>query len=367
MHRHARRPLGVPAIIALLLIVTFGCGQNVVTPSPSAGPTVAPSPAVTSSPSTAPTDLPPGTARWSLGTPAGPVPDAREAATWTVDPSGAVAYLFGGRGAGGDLDDLFAYDLAADRWIRLAPIGPTPPPRSGHVAAWIDGLGLVVYGGRSGSSALADLWAYDPEANGWRTLTTTGDAPGARAGSCGAVALDGRLWISHGEAAVGTYLDDTWVYAPGQSVWTRIETAARPSARAGAACWWTDDDRLTLLGGRTAATAASGDLWTLTLDTDGWQEIPSPAGSARADAGGGRTAGAGIAVDGTSPDGLLLADLVVLDMTSLAGSVVPSAGDAPTPRSGAVVVDDPAGERMLLFAGRDASGVQADVWTLDLP
>jgi hypothetical protein len=58
---------------------------------------------------------------------------------------------------------------------------------------------------------------------------------------------------------------------------------------------------------------------------------------------------------------------VVVDMASLAGTVVPSAGDAPTPRSGAVVVDDPAGERMLLFAGRDASGVQADVWTLDLP
>jgi hypothetical protein len=30
-------------------------------------------------------------------------------------------------------------------------------------------------------------------------------------------------------------------------------------------------------------------------------------------------------------------------------------------------VDDPAGERMLLFAGRDAAGVQADLWTLDLP
>jgi hypothetical protein len=348
-------------------MVTSGCGQNVVTPSPSASPTVAPSPAATPSPSLSPTDPPPGAAGWSLVTPGGPRPDAREAATWTMDPSGAVAYLFGGRGAGGDLDDLYAYDLAADRWVRLTPIGPTPPPRSGHVAAWIDGLGLVVYGGRSGSSALADLWAYDPEANGWRTLTTTGDAPAARAGSCSAVALDGRLWISHGEAAQGSFLDDTWVYAPGQSVWTRVETGAGPSGRAGAACWWTDDDRLALLGGRSAAAAASGDLWTLTPDTAGWQEVPSPAGGARADAGVGRTAGAGIAVDGTSPDGAPLADLVVVDMASLDGTVVPSAGDAPTPRTGAVVVDDPAGERMLLFAGRDASGVQADVWTLDLP
>jgi hypothetical protein len=30
-------------------------------------------------------------------------------------------------------------------------------------------------------------------------------------------------------------------------------------------------------------------------------------------------------------------------------------------------VDDPGNERMLLFGGRDTTGLQPDVWSLDLP
>jgi hypothetical protein len=300
--------------------------------------------------------------------PSGPPPEAREAATWTVDPASGAAYLFGGRGVGGDLGDLWAYDLAADRWLRLEPIGEAPAARSGHVAAWLDGLGLVVFGGRSGTDTLDDLWVYDPDANGWRPLTTDGPAPSARWGSCSGVAPDGQLWVSHGAAAGGTPLGDTWSYLAGPSVWTPIRTASvAPPPRSGAACWFADDGRFAMLGGRTADEAATGELWSMSAGGDAWTALESVTGSARTDAAVARSAPAGVAAGGMAPTGEPLADVVTVDALTLELVVFAAATGGPTPRAGAALVDDPGNERMLLFGGRDATGLQPDVWSLDLP
>jgi len=376
----------VIVVAALILFVTIGRGPNTASPPPAsasavpsaAGPTrsaattasvpasgdVSPSPSIQSGSSAAP-------AEWTKVTPSGAGPSAREGQTWTVDPSSAVAYLFGGRGSA-DLNDLWVYDLTADSWTRLAPKGVVPGARTDHVAAWIDGLGLVVAGGRSGTKVLDDLWAYDPNANAWRTLTTSGSRPPARSGSCATVSPDGRLWISGGRAANGTYLGDTWSYDPGPSKWAKQPiTGAGPAGRDGAACWWTSDGALALYGGRSATAPALADLWTLdgAASGGGWSEHDA-AGlppRARAAAGGSQAI---VAVGGLGTDDQPRADVTIFDPRSLAATThgtSGAAGSSPEARSGASLVDDPESERELVFGGRGSSGPSSEVWALTLP
>jgi hypothetical protein len=369
MQRASHRTLGA-VLVAVVVIGSAGCGDDLVSPSPTvttpASPTTAPS-----APSAAPTPIqtPRDAIRWSRLLFEEVTPESRESGSWTADSSGSAAYLFGGRGADGPLGDLWAYDFAADRWLQLEPSGDAPAPRYGHVAVWIDGLGLVVYGGRSDTAALDDMWVYDPEANGWRTQPVTGDAPAPRWGSCSAVAPDGWLWVSHGAASDDAFLDDTWRYDPVQSSWTPVAAGTSgPSARTGAACWWTDDERFALFGGETAAASAVGDLWAMPAAGGGWVALETAAGAERADAAVGRTAAAGIAFGGSSPDETPLGDTVAVDARSLGITLLGSTGDTqPSARRGAVLVDDPGNERMLLFGGWDGVALEDDVWSVDLP
>jgi galactose oxidase-like protein len=282
-----------------------------------------------------------------------------------------VAYLFGGRGSA-ELNDLWVYDLTADGWTRLAPKGAGPPARTDHVAVWIDGLGLVIAGGRSGTKVLDDLWAYDPNANAWRTLATTGPRPPARGGSCSTLSTDGRLWITGGRAANGTYLGDTWAYDPGPSTWKKqVVLGAGPEARDGAACWWTSDGALALYGGRSATAPALADLWTFDGAATGgaWAAHDGAGLPARARAADGGSQ-AIVAVGGLGADGKPRADVTIFDPSSLAATThatTGAGGSAPEARSGASLVDDPESERELVFGGRGSSGPSSEVWALTLP
>lgn len=377
MHGSTRRSRVRVLSVILSLIVPIGCGPNPATsppPSaiateqaPSSSPSVAPS--ASPSPTVQPTEL----AQWTRVTATGAAPTAREGQTWTVDPSSAVAYLFGGRSGTTALNDLWAYDLTSDAWTKLTPKGALPPARSDHIAAWIDGLGVVVAGGSSGTTVLDDLWTYDPDANAWRTLATSGARPPARAEACAAVRTDGRLWLTGG--SVGReLLADTWSYDPGTSAWTKLTVSgATPEARAGAVCWWTVDDRLAVYGGRGASTAALGDLWTLQgAGTVGPQWLTGPAvgAQARTRSSAAVAADSILVVGGSGADGAALSDVVSFDAQTLAATTFASGGSAgatPPARAGSSLVNDPEGERQVSFGGRAATGPTAELWSLSLP
>src|SRR5688500_9038263 len=72
---------------------------------------------------------------------------------------------------------------ARARWQRLEPNGSKPPARHDHSTTTdADGRRLYVFGGRAGSSGLADLWTFDFDSNAWRQLQPGGTAPSARWG-----------------------------------------------------------------------------------------------------------------------------------------------------------------------------------------
>lgn len=302
---------------------------------------------------------------------AGQMPPGREDHTWTVTPDGATAYLFGGRdGAGRAFGDLWAYDLLTDRWQELA-VKDGPPARFGHNAAWVDGVGLVIFAGQSPTNFYNDLWAYDPSARRWRKLPAAGDAPVARYGSCATVGPDGRLWISHGFTSEGSRFADTRAYDFTTHEWT-AETPAgeRPVERCLHGCWWTGDGRLALYGGQTTGVPALGDLWQLTpgprIGTNTWSEL-APSRRWPADRqlyALARWESATVIFGGGSLTGGYLDDAWLIADDGRASPLRISTG--PAGRSGAELIADPARGRLLLFGGRNAEGTMRDTWQLRL-
>ena len=363
--------------ISLLLLVAVACDPEVVTPSPGPTDTLSPSPGAESASPGPPTSRPdesgpPGVpeATWTLLAPAGPTPAPRFGHTWTVDPAAGLAYLFGGRAANAPFDDLWVYDQAADRWSAIATLGPRPSARSGHVAGWIDDVGLVIAAGRDADdAALADAWRFDPEASTWSELITGPTRPGPRSGGCAAVDPAGGLWVSHGLGAGP--LADTWRLDATTSRWTAATpNGESPTARSGAACWWTAGDGLALLGGGGAAEPTD-DAWVLddpTTSSAEWTRATIDAAiAARADAAIVRQGDAIVLVGGIGPDDAARNDVVRVDLVTLGVEAFWTRTSGPAPRSGAALVDDPAAERLLLFGGSTdgTSGASGELWQLD--
>lgn len=360
MNRHA------PMVALVLAGVLAGCAGAAPSPSPaiSVSPSVASAPAVSAAPSEAAASAPAPSSTavpvpaWSEVEADGP--SAREDHTWTLDGSGDVAYLFGGRDGATVHGDLWAYELDADRWTPV-DAGEGPAARFGHEAVWVDGIGLVVTFGQAGTTFFDDLWAFDPDRGAWRQLPSTGAVPLARYGSCAALAPDGRLWISHGFTSDGTRFADTRAYAFDTGTWADVTpTGDVPVNRCLHGCWWTAGGGLALYAGQTTGVTALGDRWEL---VDGsWTSIGGALPPERNLAARARFEGATLVVGGQGLDGGYLDDAWWL--LDAGGDAVPLTvgGATPPPRAGAEMVVD--GDRVLLFGGRNADGALADAWEL---
>jgi hypothetical protein len=289
-------------------------------------------------------------------------PAAREDHTWTADPSGSIAYLFGGRDGGTVYGDLWAYHLDDDRWEELTP-SAGPAARFGHEAVWVDGIGLVVFAGQAGPTFFNDLWALDAESTTWRSLPSSGAVPVSRYGSCAAIGPDGRLWISHGFTSDGTRFADTRAYDFEAGAWADATPAGGlPVSRCLHGCWWTDDGALTLFGGQTTGVTALMDRWR--LEDGAWTEVEGDQPTARNLYARVRLDGATLVVGGQAIDGGFHADAWLLRDGDPDAVPLPIAGDAPPARAGAEMVLDALDGRILLFGGRDGDGALADTWEL---
>ncbi len=352
----------VPAMLMLAACSASGVPEMPRNALSSSVSSASPSAAQTAQATPVPT---PGLAAWSeLNVRGGPAP--REDHTWTVTTDGRAAYLFGGRDGATVFDDLWAYDMAADAWKRLAPDGPTPPGRFGHNAVWVDGIGLVVFAGQNGADFYNDLWAYDPAANAWRQLAARGAFPVARYGSCAAIGPDGRLWISHGFTSEGTRFADTRAYDFRLATWTdETPTGKLPVNRCLHACWWTTDGRFALYGGSTTGVTALDDLWV--LHDGAWIKFG-------ADMPPARNLYAVARIDprltlvfgGQGVDGGYLNDAWLFDEAHARPTASSVVGAPPPARSAAEMVADPARGRLLLFGGKNDSGALGDLWELTL-
>ena len=98
-----------------------------------------------------------------------------------IDVPHQRAVLFGGGSYGENYNDVWALCLDTTGgygWKSVSTNGPTPTARTGH-AAIFDPIHnwMVIFGGRSGDTALTDAWALDLGTAKWQQLAPSGTPP----------------------------------------------------------------------------------------------------------------------------------------------------------------------------------------------
>jgi len=96
-------------------------------------------------------------------------PPPRMNSRMVCDTKNQQLVLFGGDGQSHYLADTWIFDLKTHRWRQSkAPGGPEP--RAGHFTVYDPETGWVIIGGGYNLKDLNDMWAYDPAGDRWQRL-----------------------------------------------------------------------------------------------------------------------------------------------------------------------------------------------------
>lgn len=241
---------------------------------------------------------------WTKLAPAGPLPPARAFAASAADEVSRRTFVFGGATYGPLFvgfvahDDLWAYSVDANSWTRLVGSTPGPSGRS-RPNMWLVEGRLYVFGGITATfQTLDDLWAYDIAANAWTEIIPNGAAgspPSRHEAQAGTVAVGGALTLYGGEAVDllgGVFfemLPDTWEFDLAEGAWRDVTPDpahdVQPPRNYGAAA--VVGNALYLYGGDVPGGSSgcgapfpqnpTGELWRLDLVRHAWRRL-APAG-----------------------------------------------------------------------------------------
>jgi N-acetylneuraminic acid mutarotase len=185
--------------------------------------------------------------------------------------------------------------------VKSSPADPAPQARRGAVS-WTDSSGrLWMFGGNGydsegASETFGDLWQLSPESTGWRLMSTSSEAPAARAYATSWTDATGDLWLFGGQSrdANGTayVLNDLWKFSVASGQWTRVSRSTSknmpgvyglagvsadgnpPGGRSNAVSWIDSAGTLWLFGGygidSTGAVGTLNDLWQFAPSTGTW-------------------------------------------------------------------------------------------------
>lgn len=168
-----------------------------------------------------------------------------------------------------------AFEAGCVTWRPVSATG-APQARGLHSAVWT-GSEMIVWGGRGDGdpAVLGDGAAYDPVADTWRTIASTG-APSARHSHV-AVWTGSKMivWGGYGTSYEGT----GGIYDPASDSWAPMSGVGAPSGRVGFAATWTGD-RLVVHGGLQNQSVFS-DGASYDPVTDAWTALPAGGPSQR--------------------------------------------------------------------------------------
>ena len=167
---------------------------------------------------------------WSDLNPGGSLPPWRTYPAMVSDPSSGNVILFGGWTGNDAFSDTWAYNPAGNTWTQLNPAS-SPPARWGHSMVYVSAIHKVIlfgglFGSYDGSSRYNDTWAYDPVKNTWSNLNPGGSQPPGRAYAAMIYAeASGKVILFGGFAGADGLLTDTWVYDPIANTWARLNSS----------------------------------------------------------------------------------------------------------------------------------------------
>lgn len=121
------------------------------------------------------------TNRWH-SLPTGPTKRAFFAAA--MDDAHGIMYIHGGVFYTSDFStfdvmaDFWKYDISAEAWTEISPVGTAPEAKAVHQGGFIGGKFYVFGGINAEDQDTNDLWSYDPTTNAWTQLRIANDTSG---------------------------------------------------------------------------------------------------------------------------------------------------------------------------------------------
>jgi hypothetical protein len=165
---------------------------------------------------------------WTQHEGVGGGPEAREGHTMAYDSARGRVVLFGGHGMFANyLDDTWEWDGASASWTERTPTTSNPSARQDCGMAYESNRrGVVLFGGKGGGGNYQDTWEWDGEAGSWTELAPQGPIPSARSGHVLASNGNGSVLLFGGEGS-----GDLWEWDGGMRTWTQVPTGTGPGAR----------------------------------------------------------------------------------------------------------------------------------------
>ena len=308
-----------------------------------------------------------GSPQWTLVAPVTVRPTERLGHVAVHDPLRDRMLVFGGRTpTGTPLSDVWAYDLAQQKWTLLSPAGTPPSPRFQHHAVYDPVRDrLIVFGGAGlPGTLLGDVWALElSESPAWTPLAPTGTPPSPRrAHSLIYDSLRDRLVMAGGLDASGR-LNDAWTLSlTGTPAWSPIVPIGLiPLPRWGhSAVYDAARDRMVMFGGETATDPPENfETWELPFnETPTWHFLA--AGPARFLFGliHDPTRDRLVMHGGELSDVPALSETFVFDLEQEFWSPLDPVPPLPGDRGEHAAIYDPVRDRMVIFGGT------SDVWAL---
>lgn len=164
---------------------------------------------------------------WSVAAATGDVPPPRVGVTMAA--VGGIIYVFGGRDdTHKELNELYSFDTASNRWTLLSS-GETGPPHRSYHSMTTDDRRVYVFGGCGVAGRLNDLWAYDVKDREWVQFPAPGDECKGRGGP-GLAVTGEKIWVVYGFS--GEELDDVHCFDRMSNQWAEVETRGeKPTPR----------------------------------------------------------------------------------------------------------------------------------------
>jgi len=261
---------------------------------------------------------------------------------------------------------------------RLAPIAHRLPfVRFGHTAvADPANHRTIVFGGSNGWQFFNSVWALDltDGSEAWSQVRTRGPLPPAR-GQHSAI-YDGanqRMIVYGGHSRYHNFRD-VWALdlTPGAERWSKLfPDGDGPGARRWhTAIYDAPRSRMVVFGGGGSGTMFN-DVWALDLTpgTEAWSLVTvvgAPPAARTQHTAVHDAAGQRMVVFGGRDADAVLSDTWMLDLATDTWSQPTPAGPPPDARRGHTAVADPDNSRMIVFGGLGSAGFQNDTWTLSL-
>jgi len=292
----------------------------------------------------------------------GSSPAPRRNAAAIYDPQAQRMILFAGKGAAGDFNDVWQFDLDAELWSEITPAsGPAPAPRFTPNAVY-DPVGqqMIIWSGQ-GASFYNDVWAFDLATGTWAEYNPPNPQPNIRYGTAAVFDPLARDLVTFaGFTNLGRF-DDTWRFDVEDATWINVTPAqGNPLERClHSASYDSANHRMIMYGGQN--TGPLGDIWAFDLAQNTWTELTPP------NSPPGRFFAANI-YDALNRRAIIFGGNRGSSggMANEAWAFNLSANTPPQEREGAAAIYIRPQDRMVVFGGRGASfNLLNDLWALN--